>query len=327
MKRCKKILSLVLALLCLSVFLTSCGEFGFFKELFGKAPADVTTAAKTESKEPEPFPIIVDGVEIAESPARIISLSPFLSEILFEFDSGSRLIGKSEYCDFPRELLEADSEIIATLPVLDLDIDTMISLRPDLILLSSPISEKNRLELEKQGIPVLIIPAPESLDSFRNVYKIMGTILYGAFVGANEGESVFSAVTLTCNNPDVVNIGDFVYVTENMSLATGDTLESSVFSCFGNNLAKNSTGYVFDKAELLQNQPDIILLSDVYTVEDLLGDAVFSQLDAVKERRVIILGNQPFERPSLRVVGVITDMQIKFKDMKNQKEIHSETGE
>jgi iron complex transport system substrate-binding protein len=306
---------LLITALCL-LLLSGCGAIDYFSGLLGGGDNSTdlnTQPAEQSTQEPQPFPITVDGVQFERAPERIVSLSPALSEILFELGQGDRLIGKSDYCDYPRDL--RDVTAIAS-PIIDLDIGAIISLSADLLLLSSPISEKDRRTLEQEGVATIVIPSPKSLDEFRNVYRVTGLILYGAFTGADEGDTAFSPITLACNNPDVIDLGSFVYITENMSIATGDTLESSVFSCFGSNLAKDAVGYVFDKSELLENQPDLILLNSSISLKDLQGDEVFSQLEAVKQERVISLDNIYFERPSGRLVSLISEMQVKYKDMK-----------
>jgi iron complex transport system substrate-binding protein len=278
---------------------------------FGKEynPSERNGAVESE---PQPFPVMIDDVTINESPTEIVCLSPALTEVLFEFGEIERLIGRSVYCDYP--LSAKDAEAVGA--GIEFDAEKIIQLRPDLLLLTSPITQKDIVSLEREGIPTVVIPAPNNLEEFRSVYRLVGLILYGVFTGAEEGETVFSNITLACNNPDVVDLGNFVYITENMSLATGDTLESSVLSCFGNNIAKDGNGYVFDKNKLLENQPDVILLNGIYSENDLLSDEVFSQLNAVKEHKIITLNNAYFERPSSRIITLISDMAAAFNDLK-----------
>jgi iron complex transport system substrate-binding protein len=283
--------------------LTGCG-------LFRKDEA-VETPYDTE---PEPFPVTIDNVVIEASPVSIVCLSPALTEILFEFEVGDRLIGRSSYCDYP--LTSRDVEIVEA--GVDFDVDSIIRLSPNLLLVSSSISEKDRIALEREGIATVAVPAPKSVEQFKNIYRIIGIILYGSFIGADEGEAVYSPITLALNNPEVVDLGDFVYITENMSIATGDTLEGSVLSCFGNNLAKEGSGYVFDKEELLKNQPDTIILSGIYSPKDLKEDEVFSQLKAFKKGRIIILNNAYFERPTARIITLISAMTASFNDLKSE---------
>jgi iron complex transport system substrate-binding protein len=294
---------LLIVVLVLSVCMTGCGRFDFLGRNSGYG-----TLSPVVENEPQPFPVTIDDVVIYESPAEIVSLSPALSEILFEFGEGERLIGRSEYCDYPRAL-RTSQEVEIIRGGIGLDVEAIALLSPDLLLLSSPISEKDKVVLEREGVVTVVIPAPKNLEEFKNVYRLVGVIVYGGFIGADEGEVVFSDITRACNNPDVIDLGDFVYITENMSIATGDTLESSVLSCFGNNLAKDAAGYVFDPSELLENQPNTVLLSNIYSIDDLTEHAIFSQLNAVKELRVITLNNLYFERPSLRIVTLISELK------------------
>jgi len=115
-------------------------------------------------------------------------------------------------------------------------------------------------------------------------------------------------------------LGNFVYITENLSIAGGDesegTLESAVLSCFGNNLAKSAKGYSYDKEKLLKKQPSFILLNNVLTIEDLMGDEVYSQLDAVSDGKIIKLNNAYFEKPSARIKTLISEMQAQYEDLR-----------
>jgi iron complex transport system substrate-binding protein len=301
----------VCLILSLLIFLTGCGAFGFFDELFNREKPH-ETVPPVEIHEPEPFPITIDGVEIPQSPQRIISLSPALTEILFEFGFGDRLIAKSEYCDHPREAADIPAIPSSTI---DLDLEVITSLDPDLLLVSSAISQKDRQTLHRMKIATVLLPAPQNLEEFRNIYRIIGAILHGGFIGQEEGDAVFAGINQACNNPNVVNIGDFIYITENMLIATGDTLESAILSCFGNNVAQNAAGYVYDRAQLLENQPDVVIINSIFTIYDLTEDEIFSQLDAIIAGRVVFLDNLYFERPSARIITLITEMQTRYKDM------------
>ncbi|MDR0221970.1 MAG: ABC transporter substrate-binding protein [Oscillospiraceae bacterium] len=304
------------SLAAISVFLSGCGYFDFFGDLFGKKTETAETAETAETEpqtdEPEPYPVVIDGVVLDASPGEIICLSPALGEILYEFGEGGRLTGRSGYCDYPAEIRGVPDMGTG----IGLDTEKIIGASPDLLLSSAPVTAKDRIILEGAGIVTVIVPAPKNIEEFKDVYRIMGVILYGAFVGAEEGERVFADISRALYNPGAVDLKNFVYITENLALATGDTLESSVLSCFGNNLAEDGAGYVYDKEKLLLNQPDVIILNGVYTTGDLLADEVFSQLDAVIEERIIVVDNAYFERPSARIVGLISRMRTEYDMMR-----------
>ena len=295
-------------LLAITIMLCGCRDLDN-----GDIPEETTES--TVSEEPVPYPFFVNDTEIAAQPERVVCLSPALSEIIYEMGYGDRIIGRSSYCDYPSDVKKAADLGSSANP----DIDAIIDLLPDLVITSTPIASKDTFTMEQAGVKTVLIPAPTTLEGFSSVYTSLGLIFEGMFTGTEKGEDTYSAVSKALGNTDAVNIGHFVYVTENLTVAGGDTFESAVLSCFGSNIAKNDTGYGFDKAELIENQPDIILLSNKYTVEDLLEDEYYSQLDAVIENRVIFINNIYFERPSARILILIDGLLIDFNNLERQE--------
>ncbi|MCL2698315.1 MAG: helical backbone metal receptor [Oscillospiraceae bacterium] len=258
--------------------------------------------------EPTPFPLFIGDVEIQSSPQRVVSLSPSLSEIVHELGYGNRLIGRSSYCDFPPVMLEVSEAGSAANP----DIDKIISLSPALVLTTTPISGMDMFRMEQFGIKTILIPSSGSLHDLRDTYRALGLVFEGLFTGAEAGDNAFAAVSRACDNTSVVNIGKFIYITGGMKIATTDTLESSVFSCFGENIAVG-VNYEFNPELLLENQPDVIMLNDIYAAADL--PEYFNEFDAVTEGRIIFINNAAFERPSSRLVLLIDEMLADYRNL------------
>ena len=275
------------------------------------------TTESTDSAEPTPYPFTVNGVEISARPEKVVCLSPALTEIIYELGYGDKIIGRSSYCDYPSDVNKAADLGSTANP----NIDAIIDLMPDLVITSTPIASKDTFTMEQAGIKTVLIPAPTTLEGFSSIYTSLGLIFEGMFTGTEKGEDTYSAISKILGNTDAVNIGNFVYITENLTVAGGDTFESAVLSCFGNNIAKNETGYGFDPAYLIDNQPDIILLSDKYTINELMENEYYSQLDAVTENRVIFINNVYFERPSARILILTDGLLIDFDKLQKQETI------
>ena len=294
-------------LLAIAVMLCGCGDSDN-----DNMPEETTE--NTDSQEPTPYPFSVNGTEILAQPEKVVCLSPALTEIIYEMGYGNKIIGRSSYCDYPSDVMQAADLGSSANP----NIDAIIDLLPDLVITSTAIASKDTFAMEQAGIKTVLIPAPTTLEGFSSIYTSLGLIFEGMFTGTEKGEDAYSVVSKTLGNTEAVNIGKFVYVTENLTVAGGDTFESAILSCFGNNIAKNETGYGFDKAGLIEDQPDIILLSDKYTIDDLLNDEYYSQLDAVIENRVIFINNVYFERPSVRITILIDGLMIDYRDLQRQ---------
>jgi iron complex transport system substrate-binding protein len=106
---------------------------------------------------------------LTETPRRIISLAPNLTEILFALGLGDRVVGVTRYCDYPPEALE--KEKIGGM--LDPNLEKIQSLRPDLIVgfRGNPLGVLNKLR--NLHFPVFVLNLGSSLDGlFQTIEKI-----------------------------------------------------------------------------------------------------------------------------------------------------------
>jgi ABC-type hemin transport system substrate-binding protein len=110
-----------------------------------------------------------------------VSLAPNLTEIVFAVGAGDRLIGVSDYSDYP--------EAARSLPRvggLEVSAERIVSLSPDLVLATPEGNAKGPVRaLEAVGVPVLIVPG-SSLDEV-----LQGIRLVASRLGhAREGEAL-----------------------------------------------------------------------------------------------------------------------------------------
>lgn len=264
-------------------------------------PAIVTTEISAEPEdEPQPFPVIINDVTIEKAPERAASLSPSLTEIIFEMGYGDKLVGKGSYCDYPEETALITDIGRPSKP----DINAIISLSPEVLFTATAIPLKDQYKLEENGIKTVYIPYPENMTQFEKIYNAVGLIFEGKFDGEAAGEKAFSAISQALESSGQ-SLGSFVYITEGLTVATGDTFEHSLLSAFGENMGEAGADYGFDKEYLVEFQPDLILLNDNYTIDDLLADDTYSQLTAVVNGNVYNINNMYFERPSGRITELI----------------------
>ena len=102
---------------------------------------------------------------------RIVSLACSNTEIVWALGCGDMLVGVDEHSDFPEELVGPLPKVG---PDLDIDVDRVVALKPDLVLatLTVPGHEKIVAKLEAAGLP-FIAPEPVSLeDVFRDIGDI-----------------------------------------------------------------------------------------------------------------------------------------------------------
>ena len=112
-------------------------------------------------------------IKLDKEPEKIISLSPGITEMLFLLNAEDKLIGISDYCDYPEE-----TQYIRKVGGLqNINIENIISLQPDVVLIGSIIPKNEVDKLEKSGITVIAIKQEEKLEGMLDALKMLGQIV------------------------------------------------------------------------------------------------------------------------------------------------------
>jgi len=202
-KPMKNVLCVILAMVLLMVPSAACqspaataGNKPPVVKSFEDMAAPVETK-KVEDIEPLPvYPITVEDdlgrkVTINKMPAKIISLAPSNTEILFALNLGDRIIGVTDYCDYPEEAKIKTRVAGYSTP----DLEKLVSMQPDLVVAES-IHEKTVLPaLERLGFTVYVASASR-IETILNDISVLGRI-NGKTRQAN---NVISAMNLKINS-------------------------------------------------------------------------------------------------------------------------------
>jgi iron complex transport system substrate-binding protein len=102
-----------------------------------------------------------------DRPARILSMAPNITEIVFALGLGDRLVGVTRYCDYP----PAAREIARVGGYVDPNHEAILSLRPDLVILLSSQTQ-SRAELTQLGLRALTVPHRTTEDVHDAIRRI-----------------------------------------------------------------------------------------------------------------------------------------------------------
>lgn len=263
-----------------------------------EAEEAVATVSVTESI-PTSYPVTVDNLTFNGSPATVGSLSPAVTEIIFELGFGERLVCRSTYCDYPTEAEEIPSAGSGANP----DFEKLIELSPALLITQSPIANKDLTRLSEAGIPVLIMPAPSSLEELYGIYEKLSLILAGSLEGGELAEnsladfksSVESAENTCESAAFIMNITD-----DGFMAATGDTFAGDYISCYGRNVFAENTGFSVTAEELIAADPQVIFIAKPLSSKDIDSETA-AQLSAYKNGHVFSIDGSLMERPTSRL--------------------------
>ena len=112
-------------------------------------------------------------VNISKPPERIISIAPSMTEMLFAIGLENKVIGVTEYCDYPPEALSKEKIGTYTIP----NIEKILLLEPDLILATGAIQAQREVVklLEGYGLTVVALN-PGTIEEIFKSIRLLGQI-------------------------------------------------------------------------------------------------------------------------------------------------------
>lgn len=249
-----------------------------------------------------------DVVTIEEKPETIVSVSPAMTEIIYALELEDRLVGRSDYCDYPPEASEIRSVGAIDMP----DTEAILEINPDIVLASSIFSEEAYDMLTGLDVTVVIVRDESSVngmfENITDVATIMGEPQRGEEL-VLELQGRLNEITVSDaveNLPSVyycVGFGEYGEFT-----AGGDTFINDIISCAGaRNAAGDVSGWSFSTEALLEANPDYIFIPE-WGYDDFINSEPYNTLDAVKNGNVIIIDSNEFERQGPRNVDAIFEI-------------------
>ena len=195
-------------------------------------------------------------------PRRIVSLVPSLTEALFAFGVGDRVVGRTRYCTQPPGAVGRVAKVGGTKKV---DVARVLGLQPDLVI---SVREENTREdieaLQTAGVPAFV-GAPETVaDAVEMLGELaerigapeaaamLGPIkrVYGRLCGAERGAEPRRVFVPIWKGP-YMSVGSDTYVHDVLRI------------CSGENVCGGYTRYpVVGLQEVEELQPEVVLLPD-----------------------------------------------------------------
>ena len=141
-------------------------------------PTPVPASAPAEPSPPASGPLeVVDGfgrkVVVKRPAARIVSLAPSNTEILYAVGAGDRLVGRTTVCTYPREA--ADVPTVGGMTPKTVNLEALVASRPDLVLATCGVQEPLMEPLERLGLAVVALDADDFAAVARNI-RLVGAM-------------------------------------------------------------------------------------------------------------------------------------------------------
>jgi len=268
----------------------------------------LTACTPSEQIPPKPECIFDDSPDprlicFNETPERIISLAPSNTEILFALGLGDKVVGVTEYCDYPPEALEKEKVGGPWTP----DVEKIVALQPDLILASDAnpfdiITTLEGLELTVFGIKSTDLD--DVLNDIRTVGEITDTEVEAL---ALTSEMAVGIQSVTDQTEELEERPKVFYIIWNDPLQTagsGTFIHELIEKGGGVNICGNITGYpIISIEEVIARNPEVIITSSwpgIY--EWAMNETALNATDARQNNRVFACDNNLVQRPGPRLV-------------------------
>lgn len=107
-------------------------------------------------------------VKIAAQPARIVSLAPSITEILFAVGAGPQVVGLTKYCTYPPEAATGRA-IVGGFSAKSLSVEKIVSLTPDLVFAAGASQQPVSEALTAAGVVVFNFDPQDLAGVYANI--------------------------------------------------------------------------------------------------------------------------------------------------------------
>lgn len=241
-------------------------------------------------------------VTINAVPEKIVSVAPNMTELVYALGDGAKLVGRTEYCDYPEEALSVPTIGSLYSP----DIEAIVALEPDMVLVSTHFSEENVAKLQELGITVVSLYEENDIYGVLTMIETLGTILNRvdeATALVQSMNDTFDAVSTAIEGkerPTVYYVVGYGNDAGSDYTAGGDTFVHGLITLAGgDNIAKDVSGWSYSLESLLEADPEIIIVRQG-EAKNFMETENYKELTAVKEGRVYEMNTNLLDRQGYR---------------------------
>ena len=109
----------------------------------------------------------------ADASARIVSLVPSITELLFALELGAQVVGRTGFCIHPRAALRAVPKLGGTK---DVDIDALLALAPSHVIVNVDENTRQTFDALRTRVPHVVVTHPNAPGDNRALYALLGAL-------------------------------------------------------------------------------------------------------------------------------------------------------
>ena len=241
--------------------------------------------------------------QVTSIPQRIISLSPNTTEILCSLGLENKLVGRTDYCDYP----ETISSIASVGTITEPNLEVITSLNPDIIITDGMQSQEVIASIRNLGYTVIITRSNQSLDGTYDIISDIGLVTNTSKKATEiinnmkeNIDKIKKAISSIENKKTVyysVSLSDYGLYTAGANTYINELLKTVGLI----NIATDMDGWTYSVENLIKHDPDYIICSNLYdSRKTILDYSPISSLTAVKNDSIIEIDVNLIERQGPR---------------------------
>ena len=290
-------------------------------------PSATGSTAPAATGTPSPAPTVADAfpltlvddegatVSISAEPARIVSLTPATTEILFAIGAGSRVVATTDFDDYPPEAVPLPD--VATFA--SVDIEKIVGLDADLVVAGGNNfnSPDAIARIRSLGIAVVVVYAPDVagvLTDIELVGRAAGEAAAAIDLAATMRVAFDQVAAATRDLPkpsvfyeldatvQIYTAADESFLAEMIELAGGAPLTTG-----------STTNFEISLESLVAADPELILLGDAaygVTAEQVAARPGWAGLQAVRAGAIRAVNDLVITRPGPRLVEGLRELAV-----------------
>jgi iron complex transport system substrate-binding protein len=253
------------------------------------------------------------AIRIPQTVNRIVSLAPSLTETIYALGLQERLVGDTDYCDFPPDAQKKNKVGGAINPSLE----AIAALHPDLVLVTKSLNRLDTVRaLADLGIPSYATD-PHTVDdiisSTQRLAELLGAPETGVAISKDLERRLAETQQRIASAPQRRVL--FVVWTEPLiSVGKGTFIADALLHAGAVSIVDSAQSWPqISLEEVVRQQPDFLIFAESHSetappdVEALSSLPGWRVLDAVRNRHYALVSDA-VNRPALRIVAVIEDL-------------------
>lgn len=283
-----------------ATMLVGCGD----DKTEGKSSTDTQKVEETTG-----YTVVDDrGEEITfeQAPETVISLQPSNTEILYALGAGDKLVGVTDYDNYPEEALNVER----VSDTVKFNSERIVELNPDVVIAYTIGDEAAITALEDLGVKVFVIASATSFDEvygdITQIAQVMGIDDKGTVLNEKIQAQIADVQEKVVNLEATKNVYLEVSPTPDVYTTGAATFQQEILEAANvTNIFDDQEGWVkVADEQVITKNPDVILTTVYYTedpVSEILGRQGWETISAIQNKEVYQIDGDAATRPGPRI--------------------------